>query len=152
MLIEWTLNNRPLRSDVSPFRRLTDYLRQDLKLLGTKVGCTEGKCGACTVWVDGEVANACLILMGQVQGREITTIEGVNEKDRFTPLQESFLNISAFECGLCVPGMVMSGTALLEGEPNPNRLEIKEKLKGHLCACTGYQKILDATIETCQAR
>ena len=133
-----------MRSEVSPFSRLLDYLRHDLKLLGAKEGCREGKCGACTVWVDGQIANACLILMGQLQGKEVTTIEGINEKDKFTPLQESFLTSSAFECGFCIPGMVMTGTALLETNQNPTRLEIRSELKGHLCACTGYQKILDA--------
>lgn len=144
MNIEWSLNGRPMRSEVSPFSRLLDYLRHDLKLLGAKEGCREGKCGACTVWVDGQIANACLILMGQLQGKEVTTIEGINEKDKFTPLQESFLTSSAFECGFCIPGMVMTGTALLETNQNPTRLEIRSELKGHLCACTGYQKILDA--------
>ncbi|MBN8555861.1 MAG: (2Fe-2S)-binding protein [Deltaproteobacteria bacterium] len=144
MIIEWSLNGSPLRSEVNPFRRLLDYLRGDLKLLGTKEGCREGKCGACTMWVNAEPVNACLILMGQLHGKEVTTIEGLNEKDRFTPLQESFLTSSAIECGFCIPGMIMSGTALLDENPNPNRLEIRTTLKGHLCACTGYQKILDA--------
>ncbi len=144
MIIEWSLNGRPMRSEISPFRRLLDYLREDLKLLGAKDGCREGRCGACTVWIDGEIANACLVLMGQMSGKEITTIEGMNEKDKFTPLQESFLTMSAIECGFCVPGMIMSGAKLLDRNPNPNRIEIREALKGHLCACTGYQKILDA--------
>ena len=144
MIIEWSLNGSPLRSEVNPFRRLLDYLRSDLKLLGTKEGCREGKCGACTMWVNNEPVNACLILMGQLHGKEVTTIEGLNERDRFTPLQESFLTTSAIECGFCIPGMIMSGTALLDENPNPNRLEIRTTLKGHLCACTGYQKILDA--------
>ena len=144
MIIEWSLNGRPLRSEVSPFKRLLDYLRSDLKLLGAKEGCSIGKCGACTIWINGEVANACLVLMGQMQKKEVTTIEGINEKDKFTPLQESFLTCSAIECGFCIPGMIMSGTRLLNEEQNPNRLEIRQALKGHLCACTGYQKILDA--------
>jgi len=144
VIIEWSLNGRPLRSEVSPFRRLLDYLRSDLKLLGAKEGCREGKCGACTVWIDGQVANACLKLMGQIDGKEVTTIEGLNEKERFTPLQEAFLTCSAIECGFCIPGMIMTGTALLHQDPNPGRLEIREALKGHLCACTGYQKMLDA--------
>ncbi len=144
MIIEWSLNGRPLRSETSPFRRLLDYLRMDLKLLGTKEGCREGKCGACTVWLDGKPANACLVLMGQLDGKDVSTIEGLNERDKFTPLQESFLTQTAIECGFCIPGMVMSSTALLEQNTNPTRLEIREQLKGHLCACTGYQKILDA--------
>ena len=144
MIIEWTLNHRPLRSEVSPFRRLIDHLRQDLRLLGAKEGCRGGKCGACTVWVDGRVANACLILMGQIEGHEVVTIEGVNEKDRFTPVQEAFLTCSAIECGFCTPGMVMSATELLDKNTNPNRLEIKEAMKGHLCACIGYERILEA--------
>src|SRR4051812_40476119 len=141
MIIEWSLNGRPLRSEVSPFKRLLDYLRSDLKLLGAKEGCRRGKCGACTIWINGEVADACLVLMGQMQGREVTTIEGINEKDKFTPLQESFLTCSAIECGFCIPGMIMSGTRLLDQNQNPTRLEIRQALKGHLCACTGYQKI-----------
>ena len=144
MIIEWSLNQRPLRSEVSPFQKLLDYLRADLKLLGTKEGCREGRCGACTIWIDGQIANACLILMGQLNGKDVTTIEGVNEKDKFTPLQESFLTCSAVECGFCIPGMVMTGTHLLNQNQNPNRLEIREALKGHLCACSGYQNILDA--------
>ncbi len=144
MIIEWSLNGRPLRSEVTPFTRLLDYLRLDLKLLGTKVGCREGKCGACTIWINGLPANACLVLMGTLQGKEITTIEGLNEKDKFTTLQERILTTSALECGFCIPGILMSGTALLNENSNPERLEIREALKGHLCACTGYQKILDA--------
>jgi aerobic-type carbon monoxide dehydrogenase small subunit (CoxS/CutS family) len=144
MIIEWSLNGRPLRSEVSPFRKLLDYLRQDLKLLGAKEGCREGKCGACTIWIDGQVANSCLVLMGQLSGKEVTTIEGINEKDKFTPLQESLLTASAIECGFCIPGMLMSGTVLLNQNPDPSRLQIRETLKGHLCACTGYQKIIDA--------
>lgn len=144
MIIEWTLNGKEMRSEVSPFKRLVDYLRNDLKLLGTNVGCSEGKCGACTVWVEGETANSCLLLMGQVNGKEVYTIEGINQKDQFTPLQESFLNHAAVECGFCIPGMLMTGTALLDKNPNPSRLEIQEEMKGHLCACMGYQKICDA--------
>lgn len=144
MIIEWILNGHPVRSEVSPFRRLIDYLRQDLRLLGVKEGCRGGKCGACTVWVNGQVANSCLILMGQVAGHEVTTIEGLNEKEKFTPLQESFLTFSAVECGFCTPGVIMSGTKLLDDNPNPDRLEIREALKGHLCACTGYQRMIDA--------
>ncbi len=144
MIIEWVLNGRPLRSEVSPFARLLDFLRKDLRLLGLKEGCRGGKCGACTVWVDGKVANACLILMGQISGHEVITIEGINEKDQFTPLQESFLTTSAIECGFCTPGMIMTGTKLLEENQNPNRLEIREALKGHLCACAGYQRVIDA--------
>jgi len=144
MLVEWTLNGRPMRSEVSPFKKLHDYLRADLKLLGTNIGCSEGKCGSCTVWVDNEPVNSCLMLMGQVEGKEITTIEGINQKEQFTPLQENMLRCSAMECGFCIPGILMTGTALLEKNANPNRLEIRESLKGHLCACMGYQKIVDA--------
>lgn len=145
MLIEWTLNSRPMRSEVSPFKRLIDYLRRDLKLLGTNIDESVGRCtGASSVWMDGEVVNASLIIMGQVEGHEITTIEGLNQADQFTPLQESFLKNAAVECGFCIPGMLMSGTALLEKNPNPTRMEIKQALKGHLCACMGYQKIIDA--------
>lgn len=144
MIVQWTLNSRPLRSEVSPFKKLVEYLRTDLKLLGTNVGCHEGKCGSCTVWLDGVPVNSCLVLMGQVDGKEVTTIEGLNQKDQFTPLQENILTCSAMECGFCIPGMIMTGTQLLESNPNPTRMEIRESMKGHLCACMGYQKILDA--------
>lgn len=146
MIVEWSLNGRPLRSEVSPFKRLIDYLREDLKLLGSNIGLDEGgkTNGACSVWLNGDVVYASLILMGQLQGKEVTTIEGLNQKDKFTPLQESFLSCSAVECGYCIPGMIMTGTALLEKNPNPSRLEIREAIKGHLCACMGYQKIVDA--------
>lgn len=144
MLVEWTLNGTPMRSEVSPFVKLLDYLRTDLKLLGSNIGCSEGKCGSCTVWVDNEPVNSCLVLMGQVEGKEITTIEGINQKEQFTPLQENMLRCSAVECGFCIPGILMTGTALLEQNANPTRMEIRESLKGHLCACMGYQKIVDA--------
>lgn len=145
MIIEWSLNSRPMRSEVSPFKRLVDYLRQDLKLLGTNIDETQTRAaGVSTVWMDGKVVNASLLIMGQVDGHEITTIEGINQKEQFTPLQESFLKCAAVECGFCIPGMLMTGTALLEKNPNPTRLEIREALKGHLCACMGYQKIVDA--------
>jgi len=144
MLVEWTLNGTPMRSEVSPFKKLLDYLRTDLKLLGTNIGCSEGKCGSCTVWVDNQPVNSCLMLMGQVEGKEITTIEGINQKEQFTPLQENMLRCSAVECGFCIPGILMTGTALLEQNANPTRMEIRDSLKGHLCACMGYQKIVDA--------
>lgn len=145
MIIKWTLNSQPMQSEVSPFKKLIDFLRQDLKLLGTNVDTSDQKSsGVSTVWMDQKVVNASLVMMGQVQGREITTIEGINQKDQFTPLQESFLKNAAVECGFCIPGMLMTGTALLDKNPNPTRAEIKQALKGHLCACMGYQKIIDA--------
>lgn len=144
IIVEWILNGSPLRSQVSPFRRLLDYLREDLKLLGTKDDCQLGVSGADTVWLEGETVNASLLMMGQLQNKEVVTIEGINEKDHFTPLQESILNCSAIECGFCIPGIMMTGTLLLDENPNPNRLQIRESLKGHLCACTGYQKMIDA--------
>lgn len=125
-------------------RRVIDILREDLNLTGTKEGCSGGECGACTILVDGESRLSCLMLAAQLEGRSVTTIEGIASEDRLHPLQEAFVEHGAVQCGFCIPGMVLSALDLLQRNPNPTRMEIREGLSGNLCRCTGYQKIVDA--------
>ncbi len=127
-----------------PNRRLLDILREDLFLTGTKEGCGIGECGACTVLLDGEAVNACLILAPQADGREILTIEGLAAKGSLHPLQQSFIDHFAFQCGFCTPGMLMAAKALLDANPNPSREEIRQGLAGILCRCTGYIQVFEA--------
>ena len=124
--------------------RLLDVLREDLELTGTKEGCGEGECGACSVLLDGELVNSCLIPVLQTAGAEITTIEGLAGHDRFPALRDSFLRAGGAQCGICTPGMIMASWRLLERVAHPTRDEIREALAGNLCRCTGYQKIVDA--------
>ena len=124
--------------------RLLDVLREDLELTGTKEGCGEGECGACSVLLDGELVNSCLIPVLQTAGSEITTIEGLAERDRFPALRDSFLRAGGAQCGICTPGMIMASWRLLERVAHPTRDQIREALAGNLCRCTGYQKIVDA--------
>lgn len=130
--------------DVPSARRVIDILREDLELTGTKEGCGAGECGACTILVDGESRLSCLMLAAQLEGRSVTTIEGIASEDRLHPLQEAFVEHGAVQCGFCIPGMVLSAVDLLQRNPNPTRMEIRQGLSGNLCRCTGYQKIVDA--------
>jgi len=127
-------------SKAFPSTRLLDYLRSELKLTGTKEGCGEGECGACMVLLDGKPVNSCLVLLGQCDGREVTTIEGINANELF----KSFEETGAVQCGFCTPGFVVSAYALLKHNPHPTVAEIKEALSGNLCRCTGYKKIVEA--------
>jgi len=127
-----------------PMKRLLDVLREDLELTGTKEGCGEGECGACSVIVDGEVVNSCLIPVCQVTGSSILTVEGLAPGDELSPLQQSFLECGAAQCGICTPGMLIAAKALLDSNPNPSRDEIRVAIAGNLCRCTGYIKIIDA--------
>jgi len=127
-----------------PGRRLVSVLREDLGLTGTKVGCEQGECGACTVLLDGRAVNACLVLMSQVEGREVLTIEALERDRRLHPLQAAFVSAGAVPCGICTPGMLMSAYALLRRNPHPGREEIVEAVSGNLCRCTGYTKIIEA--------
>lgn len=150
--LTFILNRQHVSISVPHNRRLVDLLRDDLHLTGTKEGCGIGECGACTVLLNGHPVNSCLILAGQVQGSEITTIEGVEfENGDLHPIQETFLNEGAVQCGFCTPGMILSGLALLRENPHPTDDEIKEAIAGNLCRCTGYQQIVDA-IKSAAAR
>ena len=144
MKISFTLNGKVNQIDVPSARRVIDILREDLELTGTKEGCGAGECGACTILVDGESRLSCLMLAAQLEGRSVTTIEGIASEDRLHPLQEAFVEHGAVQCGFCIPGMVLSAVDLLQRNPNPTRMEIRQGLSGNLCRCTGYQKIVDA--------
>lgn len=138
------LNGEPVEVASPPGRRLVDVLRSDLGRVGTKVGCERGECGACTVVIDGEAVNACLLLMSQVEGRDVLTIEGLEQSGRMHPLQEAFVAAGAVQCGFCTPGLLMSAYALLLRNPTPSREDIVRAISGNLCRCTGYVKIVSA--------
>ncbi|MBI5968650.1 MAG: (2Fe-2S)-binding protein [Deltaproteobacteria bacterium] len=125
---------------------LLDVIRDELGLTGTKQGCGSGECGACTVLLEGEPVNACLILALQAAGRSVLTIEGLSKDRKIHPIQESFITQGAIQCGFCTPGMVLSVKALLDRNPKPKELEIREALAGNFCRCTGYQKIVEAVL------
>ncbi|MGH9834268.1 MAG: (2Fe-2S)-binding protein [Blastocatellia bacterium] len=144
MKFSFQINGVEREIDAQPMKRLLDALREDLRLTGTKEGCGEGECGACSVIVDGEVINSCLTPVCQTQGAKITTVEGLARDGRLDPLQQAFLECGGAQCGICTPGMLIAARALLDGNPHPARDEIKEAIAGNLCRCTGYVKIIDA--------
>jgi carbon-monoxide dehydrogenase small subunit len=144
VLIELEVNQIPYRVMASPSATLLDVLRQDLNLKGTKRGCDQGHCGACTVILDGKAVNACLVLAVQADGKKITTIEGLSSRGKLHPLQEAFVEEGAVQCGFCTPGMILSAKSLLDEKSNPSEEEIREALSGNLCRCTGYVKIVKA--------
>jgi len=146
-LITFTVNDMGYEVAVAPNKTLTQVLRDDLDLLGTKEGCGVGDCGACTVIMDGKPVNSCLVLAVQADGSTIKTIEGVARGDSLHPVQETFVEMGAIQCGFCTPGMVLSATSLLEKNPHPTEHEVREALSGNLCRCTGYQKIVKAVQE-----
>ncbi|HWP41615.1 MAG TPA: (2Fe-2S)-binding protein [Blastocatellia bacterium] len=144
MSIRFEVNGILREVDAPPMKRLLDVLRQDLRLTGAKEGCGEGECGACSVIIDGQVINSCLVPVCQVQGARILTVEGLARDGRLDPLQQAFLECGGTQCGICTPGMLMAARALLDENPRPTRDEIKEAIAGNLCRCTGYVKIIDA--------
>jgi carbon-monoxide dehydrogenase small subunit len=129
---------------VAPNSTMTEVLREDLGLTGTKHGCGEGECGSCTVLLDGAPVNSCLVLAAQIDGHDITTIEGVADGNDLHPIQQAFVDQGAVQCGFCTPGMVLSAKALLDQKKRPSEHEIRSAISGNLCRCTGYQKIVDA--------
>ena len=146
MITRFTVNGQPVEVDAPPMARLLDVLREDLRLTGSKEGCGEGECGACTVLIDGLPANACLVPVVQVEGASLKTVEGLSQGGRLSQLQESFLTHGAAQCGICTPGLLMMSAALLADNPHPTPAEVREGLAGNLCRCTGYQKIIDAVV------
>ena len=144
MLIRFTLNGKKTQVDCASDRRVVDILREDFGLTGTKEGCGSGECGACTILVDDQNRLSCLMLAAQLEGRTITSIEGLAGESRPHPIQEAFAKHGAVQCGYCTPGMVLAASALLRRNPDPTREQIREALSGNLCRCTGYQKIVDA--------
>ncbi len=150
-LITLNVNGKEYELAVAPNRTLTQTLRDDLGLLGTKEGCGVGDCGACTVIMDGKPVNSCLILAVQAAGSELTTIEGVAGAQGLHPIQKAFVELGAIQCGFCTPGMVLSAKSLLDGNPEPTEREIRQALSGNLCRCTGYQKIVEAVEQAAKA-
>jgi carbon-monoxide dehydrogenase small subunit len=143
-IIEFFLNEKSVRVKVPPHWTLLRVLREKLGLTGTKEGCGIGECGTCTVLLDGMPVNSCLVLAPKVEKREVQTIEGIGSRESLHPLQRSFIDHGAVQCGFCTPGILMSSKALLEKNPNPTRDEIKNAISGHLCRCTGYHQIIEA--------
>ena len=141
------VNGEPRTVEVHPMKRLLDVLRHELQLTGTKEGCGEGECGACSVLLDGELINSCLIPVGQVHGAKITTIEGVAADPRCSVIQGAFLQCGGAQCGICTPGMILASVQLLEKNPTPTPDEIRDGLSGNLCRCTGYLQIVEAVAE-----
>lgn len=152
MRVELTVNGDFYRREVEPDLNLLDLLRNVLNLTGTKWGCLTGDCGACTVLLDGEPVVSCLQLAGQVQGREVTTIEGLATPGGLDDVQAAFVAKGAAQCGFCTPGVIMSIEALLSANPAPTEADVREAIAGNLCRCTGYNKIIDAALEAAESR
>ncbi len=152
MRIAFQVNGSPREIDAPPMRRALDVLRETLRLTGTKEGCGEGECGACSILVDGEVVNSCLIPICQLQNVSIITVEGLMRDGRLDPLQQAFLEMGGAQCGICTPGMLMAARALLDANPSPSRDDIKEAIAGNLCRCTGYVKIIDAIEQAAKSK
>jgi carbon-monoxide dehydrogenase small subunit len=144
MLIRVRVNGEWREADAWEGSSLLSFLRDDLLLAGSKNACEQGECGSCSVWLDGELVCACLVLAAQAHEREVRTIEGLAEGGRLHPVQEAFVAAGAVQCGFCTPGLVVAVTDLLQRDPSPDELTVREALAGNLCRCTGYQKILDA--------
>ena len=147
-----TVNSTEVTVESEADELLVDVLRDRLGLIGTKIGCNEGECGACTVIMDGEPVLSCLTPALRAQGRAITTIEGLGDGERLHPLQKAFVEHGAVQCGYCTPGFIMSAKALLDRNPHPSRDEIKEAIAGNLCRCTGYVKIVEAIESVAKAQ
>jgi len=143
-MIKLEVNGEQYEVDVKPYWTLLYVLREKLGLKGTKNGCGEGDCGACTVIMDGKSVHSCLVLAVQADGKKILTIEGLAKEGKLHPLQEAFVEHGAIQCGFCTPGMIMAAKALLDENPNPTREEIREAISGNICRCTGYVKIIKA--------
>ena len=146
LTIDVTINGRHRSLEIAANQTLLDALRDTAELTGTKECCVVGECGACTVIVDGRPMNSCLMLAAEVDGATVTTVEGLETKDGLSPLQGAFLNESAAQCGFCIPGQLMSATALLANNPDPTVEEIQEALAGNLCRCAGYEQITKAVL------
>lgn len=142
MKVTINVNGKDYTREIDPLLRLIDFLRDEIKLKGTKEGCGEGECGACTIILNGETVNSCIILAAAADGAKIITIEGVSDNG-LHPIQEAFLEVGAVQCGYCIPGMVLSTKALLDKNLEANEDEIREGISGNLCRCTGYEKIVE---------
>jgi carbon-monoxide dehydrogenase small subunit len=148
--VSCTVNGVRHTINAHPMARLLDVLREELSLTGTKEGCGEGECGACSVLIDGELVNSCLVPVIQVEGADIQTIEGMASGAQLHAVQEAFIETGGAQCGICTPGMVLAAISLLERTPQPTEDDIRQGLAGNLCRCTGYMKIFDAVVRACQ--
>ena len=149
--VTMTVNGETRTASVPPETTLLKLLREELNLTGAKLGCDVGDCGACTVIVDGKSVNSCLMLAGQADGRDILTIEGLATVERLHPIQQLFEEKGSLQCGFCGPGVILSAKALLDSNPDPSELEIRDALAGNLCRCTGYTKMIEAIQAVAQA-
>ena len=148
--ISCTVNGEPRAFESYPMARLLDVLREELKLTGTKEGCGEGECGACSVLIDGALVNSCLVPALQAEGASIKTIEGVASGEQLHRVQQAFLDCGGAQCGICTPGMVIAAVSLLAQNPHPTEADIRAGLAGNLCRCTGYMKIFESVVRACQ--
>lgn len=149
-IMNFKINGMNFEGEIDHRRTLLEVLRENFGLLGTHKGCDEGQCGACTVLVDGMAVNSCLVLAASVQGKEITTIEGLADGDKLHPIQEEFVKAGAIQCGFCTPGMILTAKAFLDKNPNPTESDIKNAISGNLCRCTGYYQIIEAITNAAQ--
>ena len=150
-LIKLRVNGQEREIMVEPRQTLLDALRYDLGLTGTKEGCGDGNCGSCTVLLDGKAINSCLVFAIEVDGQEITTIEGLFQAGKLHPLQQAFIDEGAVQCGFCTPGMILTAKAFLDSNPNPTEVEVRQAIAGNLCRCTGYDKIVRAILKMAAA-
>ena len=146
-VIKFNINNKEFSSISYPMARLLDIIREDANLTGTKEGCGEGECGACSIFMNGKLVNSCLVPALQANGANIKTVESLAREKSLSKIQQAFLEHGGAQCGICTPGMLMAATELLDQNPNPNELEIREALAGNLCRCTGYTKIFKSVLE-----
>lgn len=152
MKLEVTINGEVCTLETQGHRRLLDVLRDELGMVGTKEGCGEGECGACTVLLDGKVVNSCLVPAAQVQGKSITTIEGLAESETLHVVQEALIRYGGAQCGICTPGVALCAKWALDVEPNASKSRLRELMAGNICRCTGYQAIVDAVVDVQSGR
>jgi len=148
--IDFELNGLPTTVDVEPYINLVDMLRDHLDIKSVKKGCEQGECGACTLLLDGNPVASCLVLAPQVEGRHVTTLEGLEKNPLMVDLREAFVENGAVQCGFCTPGMLMSAYALLRDNPHPTEQEVKRGIEGNICRCTGFTKILEAILDAAE--
>jgi len=150
--VQCEINGRPMMLEAHPMSRLLDVLREQAGLTGTKEGCGEGECGACSIEMNGALVNSCLIPLLQVDGAKISTIEGVADAGELSAVQQAFITHGGAQCGICTPGMILAARNLLSRSAQPAETEIREALAGNLCRCTGYTKIFESVLEACRAQ
>ena len=151
MIVSATINGEPLEFLADQRDSLLEALRERIGLTGTKEGCNDGNCGACSVLMDGRLVNSCLVMAAEVEGADVTTVEGLATEDGLIPLQQAFLEEAALQCGICTPGFLIASKALLDANPNPTEYEARFWLAGNLCRCTGYDKIIRAVLKAAEA-